>query len=971
VPLGNSAKRGPSDQKGSAFWVIAAAAVFKQHGNGAFEYESTPGARMRGGEDILIGAGAAEESGLLRFPVRTADSGPPAVRRSRVPVLNSGTVLRERLLTRIVPDVVAARVWLLIAPAGCGKSSLLAQLARRAESSGRRVCWLALQPGQLGADVFLRFLAEACGLASGQDDSTPGALERVLAAAQAASLVLCIDGIEELRDSQALGLLQRLILEWPEGAALYCAGRTARSLRLGRPLLDGTAVELGPRDLAFDRGELAELARQLGTETARVSNGICRSLITDGWIAGARALLAAAGDSVQTARGLPPLLVRYLEEQVCSSLTPDQLDLLMDLAVLESCTPELLTELPDRPQALRVFRELLDEGVYVETFEPEGCGATLDWYRLHPLWQRFLAVRLERTNPVRAQSLHRLLAAWLEAHSYPEEAVRHAAQCKDDDYCAALIARVGSFRIGLRQGVAIFRMDGVSRSADTIQHTLLVFDQVYLKIQEGRVAEARAQFELLRASTDGFHRTEHSPDPEVDRLANLIETLLSFYEDRPLSDGAIQRLQEHLDAVADVDPLIQAGIASLLGLAYVGNGLIREACTVCEIGLQAVRNLRVGHIAFYLHVQRAHAALALGRLQEAVLQVERAGALALAVPGGWLPGIMMSNVLRGVLHYEANEMEEAEELLSRALSRELAFSPWFEIYALGYNAKIAILGMRHGAIAVAAGIAEIEAHARQLRWPRLTDLAAILRLREAVRASNLSYALGLLRGERLSQLTNSTEESGGNWKLGLRTVALLEGTRLMHKLNRARDGLALLARIDNRYVYDGDARLRFTYLALSSSLAFRLCRYQEAFDSFSRAMALALEAGLTRGLLEFRTDLLQIFDWAMPAGQSISSRTAAFCESGLRNAHDTEPRISLDRRLLPGNPPGPAAQSTLSPRQSEILRLICEGLSTKEIACRLSVSVSTVKTHRRKIYKTLGVSRRSHAIARARAERLI
>jgi len=56
----------------------------------------------------------------------------------------------------------------------------------------------------------------------------------------------------------------------------------------------------------------------------------------------------------------------------------------------------------------------------------------------------------------------------------------------------------------------------------------------------------------------------------------------------------------------------------------------------------------------------------------------------------------------------------------------------------------------------------------------------------------------------------------------------------------------------------------------------------------------------------------------------------------------------------------------LSPRETEVMKLLVEGLSNVEIAAQLSLEASTVKTHVEHIYAKLGVSRRVQAIARAR-----
>jgi LuxR family maltose regulon positive regulatory protein len=50
----------------------------------------------------------------------------------------------------------------------------------------------------------------------------------------------------------------------------------------------------------------------------------------------------------------------------------------------------------------------------------------------------------------------------------------------------------------------------------------------------------------------------------------------------------------------------------------------------------------------------------------------------------------------------------------------------------------------------------------------------------------------------------------------------------------------------------------------------------------------------------------------------------------------------------------------------EVLELVAQGLSNRQIAERLFITVGTVKTHAHNIYGKLAVQRRTEAIARAR-----
>lgn len=61
----------------------------------------------------------------------------------------------------------------------------------------------------------------------------------------------------------------------------------------------------------------------------------------------------------------------------------------------------------------------------------------------------------------------------------------------------------------------------------------------------------------------------------------------------------------------------------------------------------------------------------------------------------------------------------------------------------------------------------------------------------------------------------------------------------------------------------------------------------------------------------------------------------------------------------------------ITPRELEILGLIAEGLSNREIAERLFVSENTVKTHSSRLFDKLGAKRRTQAVQLGKAARLI
>jgi DNA-binding NarL/FixJ family response regulator len=76
----------------------------------------------------------------------------------------------------------------------------------------------------------------------------------------------------------------------------------------------------------------------------------------------------------------------------------------------------------------------------------------------------------------------------------------------------------------------------------------------------------------------------------------------------------------------------------------------------------------------------------------------------------------------------------------------------------------------------------------------------------------------------------------------------------------------------------------------------------------------------------------------------------------------TKRLVSEFARLRPKLPPRPEALDELTPRETEVLRLVAEGLSNGEIAERLVVSDETVKTHVSRVLTKLGLRDRTQAV---------
>ena len=91
----------------------------------------------------------------------------------------------------------------------------------------------------------------------------------------------------------------------------------------------------------------------------------------------------------------------------------------------------------------------------------------------------------------------------------------------------------------------------------------------------------------------------------------------------------------------------------------------------------------------------------------------------------------------------------------------------------------------------------------------------------------------------------------------------------------------------------------------------------------------------------------------------------------LLTVFESEEQKSKDKVYYPPTPPAQPLVKPLSRRELEVLQLVAQGLSNREIGERLFLALDTGKGHNRRIFGKLQVQRRTEAVARARELGLI
>jgi LuxR family maltose regulon positive regulatory protein len=135
-------------------------------------------------------------------------------------------------------------------------------------------------------------------------------------------------------------------------------------------------------------------------------------------------------------------------------------------------------------------------------------------------------------------------------------------------------------------------------------------------------------------------------------------------------------------------------------------------------------------------------------------------------------------------------------------------------------------------------------------------------------------------------------------------------------------------------------------------------RDDEALKSLEQALTLAGPEGYTRIFLDEGPPMMRLLYQAAQRGiypEYAGQLLAAFEIAPVSKAPEPPPAVH----------PAPAVEP-LTLRETEVLQLIAEGLSNREIAQRLFISLSTVKRHAATIFGKLAVYNRTQAVARGR-----
>ena len=897
----------------------------------------------------------ASTAGLAREADR--DSGAPLFQARLRPPLDA-----TRALTRAaIPGAEAiehARLVLVTAPAGFGKTTALCQYERALARAGIATGWLTVDRDHDDIARFTAYLRAALGkclpgapLAGAGSPGTGGtplgrAFELVDSiAATDAPFALFIDDFEKLAAPEVLRLVARLVLTLGARQQLVLGSRTVPELGLARLRASGQLLEADLDKLRFGPDETRRFLLELRGCRLSAEDVAFLHARSEGWPAALQLAALAVGDRPEGARRLREFggslaqVADYLAAEVLARLDEDLRTFVLRTSILESFCAPLCEAVAGMPDGAALIARATGAGLFITALDAEHR-----WFRYHPLFAEFLRSRLERGEADSLPSLHGRAAEWLARDERPGPAVDHALRSGD----AALAARI------MEQGAMRFLNDGrvatlVRWSAaippeELSRHPTLHFSATLANVVSHRFAEAQR---LLDALGDAGRS-----GPRGRELA-LVRFNLVIWSDH--LEGLRAELNEAMAVIKPDDGFAYPSMMNCMG--YLGflegrDDMARSALAAAKASTHHRDNEVV---RTYSEGQAAMAHLARGELREA-RGIAAAELTRLAAQGSHYgtAAAIVACVLAEAL-YERDEIAAARLLLDEHLQiAEDSCIPDLIVSAFLARSRIARIEGDAAAADEFAGRLQRTGERRAL--PRLVASALFEKARVALIEGRIDSAAALTRDASAPAFWQAPVFRGsfGNdvenpdtaqarlelFRGGTAAIGPLEAKiRAAESAHRPRRALKLRALLAQALWLSGQRRL--------------------AVRELRGALMAAAPEGLVRCLADEPWVLRDMIDAELRDDPAAGAFAARVADAGGPSPGAPRPTRAETSRAM------------LSEREAQVLSMLSHGLTNKEMARELSRSEATVATHLRRIYEKLGAHSRTQAIAVARRGGLI
>ena len=861
------------------------------------------------------------------------------------PIWHSDGLIRSRLLDQLHAGLIEQqKLTLVSAPAGSGKTTLITSWLNSLTEPTQYI-WLSLEKSDNEPARFLSYWATAWSRISDLE------LENILELLDVAQLppfqnildeiinalallekpaILVIDDYHIIANPLIHEMLEYFLEHQPHQTHLVITTRSDPPLPLARLRARGQMTEIRASDLRFTDEEAGHFFNQSVQLVLKEEDIRTLEMRTEGWAVGLQlAALALKNvqdpqDFVETFRGSHRYVLDYLAEEIIRQQTDDVRRFLIQTSILERFNAESCEALTENSNSRGLLSELEQANLFLIPLDDERV-----WYRYHHLFADFLRTELSKTE---TEQLFKKAALWHEKNNLLSEAVQYAIASGDLELLADVIDR------GLKKD-AVWSDGNLTLYAAWLEALppQAFQERPALSLNASHILYLLGRFDLAEKQIDQAEQALHamSSSPEKEQmlaLASLYRGAIASV--RGDAQQAIEKIKFAQKRLPPENHLHHARGFFNLGLVYELSGQTELAVQNYLKSGEEAQSAGVLSLAVHALGAAAQVQISQGQLSHAEQACQDAIQIA---RGKRLPPLGLAESILGGIALERNDLTAAEEFLQSgiALSRRGGLMDDM-ILGLSYLARLHIY---QGQISNAFDVAkEVNTIIHGFGVERMSMIAA-------------AYTAGL-------QLLTGQEGAAAQWAMEYQTlrdgqsheIADLTLVRFLLKTGEHENIPSILDKLLKRGQAEGRVRTRIESMILMALFHRAERDIPAAVDWLSQALGLAAPEGFIRIFLDEGEALLDLLPKARQAAPELVDAIL-----GVQQAGSDSPPSSLEQLPDP-----------LSEQELRILKLLVVGKTNREIADELVISVGTAKWHVHNVLQKLGVSNRSHAIARAR-----
>jgi LuxR family maltose regulon positive regulatory protein len=878
-----------------------------------------------------------------------------------------------RLLAELTSQVHPIKVINLVAPVGYGKTVLMAQLFAHVRDAGQSVYWIGLDERDTTVDRVLTALLDALARPRGSVDPTQALmrgdepLERhvdvlidVLSQLPE-KLTVFIDNLNSCPD-EALGtLLNALTFRTPASVMFVWSSTSDLPFDGARAKLEGRVRNIGFADLSLSANETsdllgAELGRKLGSKGVNAVQAR-----TEGWPAAVRMaqILLSASErplaAIEEFSGSDEDISALLNRQVLLRFSPELREFLMCLSLFRTFGVAMCRYAMGTDEARERLDFLLKRNLFVVPLDRNRKR-----YRLHGLFREYLAGEAAlQLSPERRQQVLNRASEWCEQAAEWHDAIAYSLAANELATVARLLER--SAHVFVRENGDIQQfvswVDRL-RAADVPIGWDSQYWYVWALVFQRRFEQSLQHYRLLEKQFAGRKTEEIVPHDLGQRIQHL-SICIDFFADR------LEDAQRGVDAWR-----VEHKVGSAYGVGSIG--CILSLCQTFYFQFaQAWKTMRVAQPVL-LSIDGAdmvgwisliHAVIMTfeGDYQHAIDELSSglADARLRLGDGAVLCGTMA--LVGAHCAMEMGETAQARELLVLGM-RTARNTSTLDLLACGFDAALQLWSGHDDELVTVATLRDIAA----AYPPRLALMLSCQLIQRLLRLGRTADAIA--EAERIDLLADCDDPSeiprSELTVPSARDLWWATAIDLLIATRRTVRADALITR-EYRIAKEQGRASRLVELGLARA---RLSVHAGDEIGASRALAGAVRRAARRrivrpfkdhsALVVAMTRTGKISQWTFALAEERAFFEEISAEPGDEESADTS---------SPSQEPSPSAPvSTPTAREAELLVLLDMGLSNQEIADRTRVSVTTIKWHLKNLYRKLGVSTRTAALARAR-----